>query len=79
MGQITIEQMKRILIGLLLAASVATQAQNLSGKVCLESDRSPVPYATVGLLQLPDSSVVTGVITLGDGNYLLENVKPGNY
>lgn len=71
--------MKRILIGLLLAASVATQAQKISGIVCLESDRSPVPYATVGLVQLPDSSVVNGVITLGDGNYMLENVKPGNY
>lgn len=71
--------MKRILVGLLLAVSVAGQAQNITGKVCLESDRSPVPYATVGLVQLPDSSMVTGVITLGDGGYLLEKVKPGDY
>ncbi len=71
--------MKRILIGLLLAASVTAQAQNISGKVCLESDRSPVPYATVGLMQLPDSSMITGVISLTDGGYILENVKPGNY
>jgi outer membrane receptor protein involved in Fe transport len=71
--------MKRILIVLLLAASVTAQAQNISGKVCLESDRSQVPYATVGLMQLPDSSMITGVITLTDGGYLLENVKPGNY
>ena len=71
--------MKRFFVGLLLAASVATQAQNINGKVCLESDRSPVPYATVGLVQLPDSSMITGVITLGDGGFVLENVKPGNY
>jgi len=71
--------MKRILIGLLLAASVTAQAQNISGKVCLESDRSPVPYATVGLMQLPDSSMITGVISLTDGGYILENIKPGNY
>jgi len=71
--------MKRILVGLLLAVSVAGQAQNITGKVCLESDRSPVPYATVGLMQLPDSSMVTGVITLGDGGYLLEKVNPGDY
>lgn len=71
--------MKRILVGLLLAVSVAGQAQNITGKVCLENDRSPVPYATVGLVQLPDSSMVTGVITLGDGGYLLEKVKPGDY
>jgi outer membrane receptor protein involved in Fe transport len=71
--------MKRILVLLLLAASIAAQAQNISGKVCLESDRSPVPYATVGLMQLPDSSMITGVITLTDGGYVLEKVKPGNY
>jgi outer membrane receptor protein involved in Fe transport len=71
--------MKRILVGLLLAASITAQAQNISGKVCLESDRSPVPYATVGLMQLPDSAMITGVITLADGGYVLEKVKPGNY
>jgi outer membrane receptor protein involved in Fe transport len=71
--------MKRILVLLLLAVSITAQAQNISGKVCLESDRSPVPYATVGLMQLPDSSMITGVITLTDGGYVLEKVKPGNY
>lgn len=71
--------MKSYLVGLLLAASVAAQSQSISGKVCLESDRSPVPYATVGLMQLPDSAMLTGVITLTDGGYVLENVKPGNY
>jgi len=71
--------MKSILVGLLLAASIAGQAQKITGKVCLESDRSPVPYATVGLMQLPDSSMVTGVITLGDGGYLLEKIVPGDY
>ena len=71
--------MKSYFVGLLLAVSVAAQSQNISGKVCLESDRSPVPYATVGLMQLPDSAMLTGVITLTDGGYVLENVKPGNY
>lgn len=71
--------MKGYLVGLLLAASVAAQGQNIIGKVCLEADRSPVPFATVGLMQLPDSSMLTGVITLTDGGYTLENVKPGSY
>jgi len=62
--------MKSYLVGLLLAVSVAAQSQNISGKVCLESDRSPVPYATVGLMQLPDSAMLTGVITLTDGGYV---------
>jgi len=71
--------MKTFIVLLLLVTSVSVQAQNISGKVCLEVDKSPLPFATVGLIQLPDSNMITGVITLTDGGYLLENVKPGNY
>ncbi len=59
--------------------SVVSQAQNIDGKVCLEKDKSPVSFASVVLVQLPDSSMITGVITLTDGGYLIEKVKPGNY
>lgn len=71
--------MKKTLFWLLLIISVSAQAQNIKGKVCLSKDKSPVQFASVGLLQLPDSSMTTGVITLTDGGYLLEKIKPGNY
>jgi outer membrane receptor protein involved in Fe transport len=71
--------MKSFIICLFLIFSISVQAQNVRGKVCLQKDKSPVPFATVGLVQLPDSSTITGVITLMDGGYLLEKVKPGNY
>jgi outer membrane receptor protein involved in Fe transport len=71
--------MKKFIVLLLLVTSVSVQAQNIRGKVCLEEDKSPLAFATVGLVQLPDSNMITGVITLTDGGYLLENVKPGNY
>ena len=71
--------MKKLIAGLLLITSVTAQAQNISGKVCLEKDKSPVQFASVGLVQLPDSTMITGVITLTDGGYLLEKVKPGIY
>jgi outer membrane receptor protein involved in Fe transport len=74
--------MKRIRIYLailLLFASVAVQAQNIKGSVSYEKDKAPVQFASVALLQLPDSSMVTGVITLTDGGYILENIKPGSY
>lgn len=71
--------MKKYLVLLILATSVSVQAQNIRGTVCLESDKTPLPFATVGLVQLPDSTMITGVITLTDGGYLLENVTPGNY
>ena len=71
--------MKKYFVVLLLITSIIAQAQNIKGKVCLEKDKSPVQFASVGLVQLPDSTMITGVITLTDGGYLLEKVKPGNY
>lgn len=71
--------MKKYIIWLLLVTSINVQAQNIKGKVCYEKDKLPVQFATVALLQLPDSAMITGVITLTDGGYNLEKVKPGNY
>ena len=71
--------MKKALFSLLLIISLTSQAQNIKGKVCYEKDKSPVQFASVALVQLPDSAMITGVITLTDGGYILEKVKPGNY
>ena len=71
--------MGKYIVWLLLVTTVTAQAQNIRGKVCLEEDKSPVPFATVALVQLPDSTMITGVITLTDGGYTLEKVTPGNY
>lgn len=71
--------MRKYIFLLLLVTSVAAQAQSIKGKVCLQSDKSPVQFASVGLAHLPDSTMNTGVITLTDGGYLFENVKPGDY
>jgi outer membrane receptor protein involved in Fe transport len=71
--------MRKYIFWLLLITSITAQAQNIKGIVCLEKDKSPVQFASVGLVQLPDSAMITGVITLTDGGYLLEKVKPGNY
>jgi outer membrane receptor protein involved in Fe transport len=71
--------MKNFIFSLLLIISVSAQAQNIKGKVYLEKDKSPVAFATVALLQLPDSATLTGVITLTDGGFVFEKVKPGDY
>ena len=71
--------MKNFIVSIFLLISVSTQAQNIKGKVCLEKDKTPVQFASVGLVHLPDSVMTTGVITLTDGGYLFEKVKPGNY
>lgn len=71
--------MKKFLFFILLITSVAAQAQNIRGKVCFDKDKKPVQFASVGLVQMPDSTMITGVITLTDGGYNFEKVKPGNY
>jgi hypothetical protein len=71
--------MRKYIFWLLLVTSLTVQAQNIRGKVCFEKDKSPVQFATVGMIQLPDSAMITGVITLTDGGYFFEKVKPGNY
>ena len=71
--------MKKYIAILLLLCSYTLQGQSIKGKVCLLKDKTPVQFASVGLCQLPDSSMLTGVITLTDGGYLFERVKPGNY
>jgi iron complex outermembrane recepter protein len=71
--------MKKITGLLLLLASFNLQAQNIKGTICNDSDKSAVQFASVALLQLPDSSMVTGVISLTDGGFTLEKIKQGNY
>lgn len=71
--------MKKLVCLLLILTSFTLQAQTIKGKVCYEKDKTPVQFASVALLQLPDSTMITGVISLTDGGFNLENVKPGNY
>jgi outer membrane receptor protein involved in Fe transport len=71
--------MRTFIVWLLLITSVSVQAQSIKGKVCQEKDKAPVAFASVGLCQLPDSTMITGVITLTDGGYSFDRVKPGNY
>jgi outer membrane receptor protein involved in Fe transport len=71
--------MKKLLFPILLIFSGTLQAQIIRGKVCLDSDRSPAQFASVGLMQMTDSAILSGVITMTDGGYMFENVKPGLY
>jgi hypothetical protein len=71
--------MKTILVALLLFISIASQAQNIKGYVYADKDKSPVQFASVGLIVLPDTVVSTGAITLTDGAFTFEKLKPGKY
>lgn len=64
---------------LLLFVALQARGQAIKGKVYLESDSTPAQFASVGLLGLPDSAILGGVITLSDGGYSFEKAKPGRY
>lgn len=62
-----------------LIVSFTSIAQIIKGKVLTEKDKNPVQFASVGLMSLPDSAIVSGVITLTDGSYTFQKVNPGSY
>jgi hypothetical protein len=71
--------MKKIFGLFFLLQSVIAHAQTITGYVCTAADKSPVPYASVALLHMPDSNLVTGAITLMNGRYKFDKVNPGKY
>lgn len=60
-------------------SNVNSQITSLSGKIIAATDKSPVAFATVALLSMPDSTLVKGTITDFDGLYKVENVSAGKY
>ena len=53
-----------------LLATLATQAQHLTGKL-LDENNQPLPYANIVLLSLPDSAFVAGCVSADDGTFRL--------
>ena len=53
-----------------LLATLATQAQTLTGKL-LDENNQPLPYANIVLLSLPDSAFVAGCVSADDGTFRL--------
>jgi len=59
--------------------SVLAQPATLVGRVLDENSQEPLEYATVGLCQPRDSTILAGTVTLADGSFVIEDVKPGTY
>ena len=71
--------MKKIFLLLFVFRCMLLPAQKITGYVFTFKDKSPVSYASVALLNMPDSTLKTGVITLMSGKYTFEHIKPGDY
>jgi outer membrane cobalamin receptor len=51
----------------------------ITGTVYDAQADTPLQYATVALLSTPDSSIVNGIITDGQGKFMLKPEQPGSY
>ncbi len=68
-----------LLLPVLLVSSLTGQSEVLlTGQLQESSSGSPLPYATISLYALPDSSLATNTLTETDGRFAL-SAAPGQY
>ena len=67
-----------ILLVLLLIVSLNASAQMFSGRV-LDDQKIPVQYATVALLSVADSSLISGTVTDEQGIFKIEVSESKSY
>ncbi|WP_324720894.1 outer membrane beta-barrel family protein [Salinimicrobium sp. HB62] len=65
-------------LSLLITCSIQAQSGALSGSLMDQNDES-IPFATVAVMKLPDSTVVTGSTTDMDGTFNLKSPESGKY
>ena len=61
------------------ALSQTPKGLSVSGKLLDDSNRTPIGYASAVLYALPDTIMVTGVITDDKGGFIFDGVKSGKY
>jgi ferric enterobactin receptor len=59
--------------------SAFAQKSTLKGIVIDNQTLEPIEYASVSLVSQTDNSVVSGVITDKNGNFVIQNIQSGNY
>ena len=70
--------MRHLLLLLLTATSILSQAQQINGLV-KDENGIPLGGATVSLLRAKDSSIIKLAVTKSDGAYNFSGIKEGNY
>jgi hypothetical protein len=64
---------------LLIKASAFSQSSKLSGSILSATDGKAIEFASVALIQLPDSTRAGLGMSNGKGVFSFENIKPGTY
>ncbi|CAN5254026.1 outer membrane beta-barrel family protein [soil metagenome] len=70
---------RQCLLSLLFLFPISLFCQHtISGKI-IDDQKIPVPFAIVALVQSNDSTIINGVISDANGQYIFENINSGNY
>lgn len=67
----------KYLVPLLLFAKLSF-GQSVTGKI-VDSTTTPLPFATIALLNAQDSLTVTGALTDEKGDFTIKTIRPGTY
>ena len=76
--RITMTTKLKILLLIFMVLSGLTFGQSIRGKI-IDSTQSPVPFATIALLNAKDSSIIKGNITDEYGSFIIEHLLKGSY
>jgi len=59
--------------------AVSAQKVSLKGTVVDFQNQSPIEYASIALINSVDNLIVAGQVSNKNGNFTLQNIKPGTY
>ncbi len=59
--------------------SIVAQKNTIKGIVIDNKNLQPIEYASVSLVSQIDNSIVLGVVTSKNGNFVIQNIQSGNY
>ncbi len=63
----------------LYASTILAQNAVVEGITYDREDKTPLGFASVSIYKLPDSALISGVISKENGHFKLENLQAGNY
>ena len=72
--------MRKLFLSLLIwLIAPAVFSQTIKGKLVDSMENVPIEYASVVVYNQKDSTLVTGTVTSQEGDFEIQNVKPGRY
>jgi len=64
---------------LIFIQTISAQKASIKGTILDNQNANPIEYASIALLNSVDNSVIAGDVSNKNGNFTVQNIKPGNY